>query len=493
MKAKPYPLPTSIVTSLLFIASALLCWIFADLSIVTRTPWQEFFRMASGALSPQWLPWPELLSALAKTLAFGLLAVALSALVGFFLCLYFHTRGVKLFCASIRAVHELFWGLLFIQLLGLHPAAGLLAIAIPYSGIFAKVFAEIIEESEAESPNSLPPASDKVSQFFYGKWPRIKQHFANYTLYRLECGLRSSTVLGFIGLPTIGFHLESGFMQGNYGLVASMLLMLYALIASIRVWARFRLMPLYAGIAAAYLWAPLNIDGTLLISLVHDMSPLPLRSSEVEWWPWFTKLASTQIFPGALNTVLITQIALVLTGVFSLMSFPLLSKQFFSGTTRHLSHLMMVVLRSTPEIILAFVFLLLWGPSMLPAAVALAVHNGAITSHLLARHSNEVELRLDASRGMNRYLYEVLPRIYGQFLAFLCYRWEVIMRETAIVGILGIHTLGFYIDSAFESFRLDVAVLLIAVSAIMNIFVDEIARRTRRRLHLVKQPLVRAC
>ena len=493
MNPKPYPLPSSVVTSLLFIVSALLCWVFADLSVVTRTPWQEFLRMASGALSPQWLPWPELLSALAKTLAFGLLAVFLSALIGFFLCLWFHKRGVKLFCASIRAIHELFWGLLFIQLLGLHPVAGLLAIAIPYSGIFAKVFAEIIEESEAEFPNTLPPASDKISQFFYGKWPRIQQHFASYTLYRLECGLRSSTVLGFIGLPTLGFHLESGFMQGNYGLVAGMLLMLYALIASIRFWARFRLMPVYAGVAAFYLWAPLSIDGTLLLSLMQDMSPQPLRNPGTEWWPWLAKITSTQILPGALNTVLITQIALVLSGVFALISFPLLSKQFSSGPTRHLSHFLMVVLRSTPEIILAFLFLLLWGPSMLPAVIALAIHNGAITSHLLARHSNEVALRLDASHGVNRYLYEVLPRIYGQFLAFLCYRWEVIMRETAIVGILGIHTLGFYIDSAFESFRLDVAVLLIAVSALMNISVDEIARRTRRRLHLVKQPLVRPC
>ena len=67
-------------------------------------------------------------------------------------------------------------------------------------------------------------------------------------------------------------------------------------------------------------------------------------------------------------------------------------------------------------------------------------------------------------------------------MAFLFYRWEVILRETAILGILGIATLGFYIDSAFETFRFDVALLLILVSAALNISVDQFARYLRQRL-----------
>ena len=31
---------------------------------------------------------------------------------------------------------------------------------------------------------------------------------------------------------------------------------------------------------------------------------------------------------------------------------------------------------------------------------------------------------------------------------FLFYRWEIILRESAILGILGVYTLGFYVDSA---------------------------------------------
>ena len=80
--------------------------------------------------------------------------------------------------------------------------------------------------------------------------------------------------------------------------------------------------------------------------------------------------------------------------------------------------------------------------------------------------------------------YEVLPRVYGQFLAFLFYRWEVILRETAILGILGIHTLGFYVDSAIQDIRLDRALFLIVVTALLNIAVDALSRHIRARLRL---------
>ena len=121
---------------------------------------------------------------------------------------------------------------------------------------------------------------------------------------------------------------------------------------------------------------------------------------------------------------------------------------------------------------------------MLPAIVALSLHNAAIIGHLIGRFTETIHLRLDAVRGANRYFYEVLPRIYRPFLALLFYRWEVILRETAILGILGIATLGFYVDSAFADLRFDRALFLILITAILNICVDTFSRALRSRLRL---------
>ena len=148
-------------------------------------------------------------------------------------------------------------------------------------------------------------------------------------------------------------------------------------------------------------------------------------------------------------------------------------------------HWALIVMRTTPEYILAYVMVQLWGPSMLPAIGAIVLHNGAIMAYLTGQNADLLRLRLDAPRKRaNRYFYEILPRIYGQFLAFLFYRWEVMMRESAILGILGIYTLGFFIDSAISDDKLDKAVFLILITALLNMGIDTVSQWVRRGLRL---------
>ena len=250
------------------------------------------------------------------------------------------------------------------------------------------------------------------------------------------------------------------------------------------------------GVVAFFFGALLGTGLPILWSNVsrfftEDIVPAPLRQGEGlgGLLPWLGDLLAHQALPGIWNTLLLTQIALVLTGVLAMALFPLVSHHF---TGRHvtgrvrgaLGHGVLVVMRSTPEYLLAFILLQLWGPSMLPAVVALALHNGGIIGHLVGRRSNELQLRQDAPRGINRYAYEVAPRVYGPFLALLFYRWEIIMRETAILGILGIATLGFHVDSAIQELRFDRALVLIVITALLNIGVDILARRLRAHLRL---------
>jgi phosphonate transport system permease protein len=163
-------------------------------------------------------------------------------------------RVVRSFSAVIRAVHELFWGLLFLQLFGLSTLTGLLAIAIPYSGIFAKVFGEFFEEADRAPARALTNRSDAFSVFCYARLPLVWQHMKNYGAYRVECAVRASAILGFIGLPTIGFHLETAFRQGDYSTGAALLYVFLAIILSLRWWLKPSLVPLW--LLAALLWAP---------------------------------------------------------------------------------------------------------------------------------------------------------------------------------------------------------------------------------------------
>jgi phosphonate transport system permease protein len=481
----------------LFLLTAALALLAADLAVSALNPWAELRRLFAGLVRPDLLS-IEVMS-VAWTVAFAVLGVGLGGAAGFLLALVFaRLRAVRILCAFLRSVHELFWALVLIQVAGLSPLTGILAVAIPYSGIFAKVFAEMIEEADLSAERVLPAGTSTVSAFAYVRLPELAPQFWTYSLYRLECGLRSSLVLGFIGLPTIGFHLDSYFKQGHYAQASALLFVFYVLIGTRRLWARPATLPVL--IVASLLVLPEAVGGGSTVAnflrfITHDIVPAPLRGTDVfaaATWvnltAWFWPIVVKQAGPGVLQTLVLSQIALVATGVIALVLFPFICRRFAGRGGQPLGRVALVIVRSTPEYMLVYVLLQLLGPSMLPAVIALSVHNGAIIGYLLGRHADGLEYRADAPHGMNLYCYEVVPRLYGQFLAYMLYRWEIILRESAIFGILGIATLGYYIDAAISEFRLDVAMVLIIATALLSMAVDALSRGLRRRLRIDTMP-----
>lgn len=472
--------------------------VVADIAVTAAHPWAELERLLAGLVAPD--IWAVDARSVVNTVAFAVLGVGVGAASGFCLALAFpHSRTVRTLCAFLRSIHELFWALLLMQGIGLGPLTGVLALALPYSGIFAKVFSEMIEEADLSAARVLPAGAGAVSTFFYARLPDLAGQFGHYTLYRLECGLRSTLVLGFIGLPTVGFGLDSYFKQGNYREAAALLFCFYALIATRRLWARPATLPflvvasliaLPAGLPAA------DITGNLTRLFTHDIVPSPLRNGNLQEWAtwaraaiWFLDIARDQILPGALRTLVLSQIALVAMGALALALFPLICRRFAGAFGRPLGRALLVVVRSTPDYMIAYVLLQIVGPSMLPAIVALTVHNGAVVAYLMGRQADALAYRPDAPRGVDLYAYETVPRLYGQFLAYCLYRWEIILRESAIFGILGVATLGFYVDAAISELRLDVAVILILATGGLSMGVDALSRALRRGLRIDALPV----
>ena len=137
---------------------------------------------------------------------------------------------------------------------------------------------------------------------------------------------------------------------------------------------------------------------------------------------------------------------------------------------------------------LAYLLLQLVGPSMLPAIIALSIHNGGIVAYLMGRHADALTYRADAPAGLDLYAYEMVPRLYGQCLAYVLYRWEIIVRESAVFGILGVATLGFHVDGAIAELRFDVAVVLIAATVLLSAGIDWVSRRLRQSLRIAALP-----
>lgn len=131
----------------------------------------------------------------------------------------------------LRSVPELIWALIFVRVVGLGPTSGVLAIALTYAGMLGKVYAEILESSDAQpTQNLLRNGSGRLQAFFYGLLPQSATELTSYTVYRWECAIRSSAVLGFVGAGGLGQQMDASMKMFNGGEVATMLLVFMALV-----------------------------------------------------------------------------------------------------------------------------------------------------------------------------------------------------------------------------------------------------------------------
>ncbi len=132
----------------------------------------------------------------------------------------------------LRSIPELVWALVFVRVVGLGAAAGVLAIALTYGGMLGKVYGEILESSDASAAQTLlRNGAGRLQTFFYGVLPQNAAELTSYTVYRWECAIRSSVILGFVGAGGLGQLMDSSMKMFAGGEVATLLLVFMALVA----------------------------------------------------------------------------------------------------------------------------------------------------------------------------------------------------------------------------------------------------------------------
>jgi phosphonate transport system permease protein len=137
-------------------------------------------------------------------------------------------RGLLIF---LRSVPEIVWALLFVRAVGLGPTAGVLAIAITYSGMLGKVYAEIFESVDQRPAHALlRSGSGRLAAFCYGILPNVSAELLSYTVYRWECAIRASVVMGFVGAGGLGQQMDLSLRMFAGGEVASLLLTFLVLV-----------------------------------------------------------------------------------------------------------------------------------------------------------------------------------------------------------------------------------------------------------------------
>ncbi|MFM7312228.1 MAG: ABC transporter permease subunit [Cyanobium sp.] len=453
---------------------------------------------------------------LAVTVGMALLGWALSLVAGLVLGL---AGSRTLWCTAVgctwpasllrrllaipRAIHELLWGLLLLQVFGLQPVVAVLAIAIPFGALVARVVSDLADALPTASLEALRAGGAPApGALLTALGPPLLPGVLSYGGYRLECALRSATLLGVFGLGGLGTELkltlqslEFHELWSGLWLLLAVMLALEALLGWLRrrwlmprrlslgpaagvgrhgremVLALLALIPLSLGVA----WR-LGVDPAGLLRW-QDLPPLPGGGWDaVLSLPWPALVGSTLLLT---LTAALLAVGLAPLQLLVVQPWPPLRLAVRFGWA---------LARLWPPPLTVLLLLFVLQPGVLPAALALGLHNGGILGRLLLeslqdRPSAASEaLRMAGSGPRLALLYGGFAQVARPYLAYGAYRADVMLRETVVVGMAGAAGLGSQLLESLSSFAWDQLAALLLVYALLTLAGEELSDRLRTHL-----------
>ena len=415
--------------------------------------------------------------------------------------------GLRALLTVLRGIPELVWALVFVRVFGLGPAAGVLAIALTYGGMLAKVYSEILESGDTRGAQAILTAgAGRVQALLYGLLPGSAQELTSYTVYRWECAVRASVVMGFVGAGGLGQLMDQAMKMLNGGEAATILAtFLLLVLGADRLSAVLRQTLLTSGTHGkpAGIGAAGAVFGCLLVVVTA-------------WSVWWLNLGLGELFTrdalrlisdffisffppdvvgewlsrvgyAVLETLAISAIGTLLA-VAAGFVLALPSSGRYGAVPAAVVNFLFNALRSVPELVWATLMVLCVGLGPFAGVLALALHTTGVLGRLFSQAlQNTAPAPRNALRDLGAnplvaFLYGTLPEVTPQLLAYSLYRWEMNIRMAAILGFVGAGGLGQLLYFNLSLFKYAQASTVIAAMLLLSIAVDAASAAWRRRL-----------
>jgi phosphonate transport system permease protein len=142
--------------------------------------------------------------------------------------------GLRRFVDFLRGVDALIWALVWINVVGLGPFAGILAIAVSNTGELSKLFSEAIENVDRKQMDGVRASGASTLQtMVYGVWPQVSPVILSNSLYYFESNTRSATILGIVGAGGIGLQLADRIRVMAWDQVSLLIIMILVVVYGI--------------------------------------------------------------------------------------------------------------------------------------------------------------------------------------------------------------------------------------------------------------------
>ncbi|MGI8946969.1 MAG: PhnE/PtxC family ABC transporter permease [Ornithinimicrobium sp.] len=438
--------------------------------------------------------------------------------------------GLRGVLVAARSIHELVWALLLVSVLGLDPLVGVLAIAIPFGAQTAKVFGETLDNVPAEPLWALRHSGARsLPAMAYALLPGASPLLLSYSFYRFECAIRSAVLLGVVGLGGLGQELVVSLQSRNWDEVWTLIFAVLLLSAVVDLWStRLRsdmavvncteISPGLEGLPQARTgrrsrWARWSaVVGALGMALAWWVSDVSLAGLTSERTRTLATTLLGDLFPPALplggwvqliasvaDTVAMAVLAMAVAVALTLVLGPWATQSRPApghSVTRLrraaglagwlLARFVLLFLRSVPPTVWAIVALLALFPGILPGALALGLYTGGILGRLVAEAWESIDtqardaLRRSGVRPSVAAIAAIAPPSGHHLLTYTLYRFEICVRDTAVVGVVGAAGLGRLLAENLAVFRFPVVTTVLLASFAVSVGAELLGRWLRR-------------
>ena len=183
-------------------------------------------------------------------------------------------------------------------------------------------------------------------------------------------------------------------------------------------------------------------------------------------WAWYPKVVHEALIETLHTATLGTILAVALAGPVALAAARNLTR---SDVLNLAARFILVATRSVHTMVWALFFVAVFGPGALAGTLAIAVHSIGFTGKFLAEAIEEVRpgpieaLTAAGAPPLAILLKGYWPQVTPAFLAISVFRWDINVRESAVLGLVGGGGLGMALDTALSNLYWDQAGLVLIV------------------------------
>jgi phosphonate ABC transporter permease subunit PhnE len=240
-----------------------------------------------------------------------------------------------------------------------------------------------------------------------------------------------------------------------------------------RAWHRFTLTErifrscfyLFGVVAVIWAMQTVEIIPEFLYDAPTQTADLFMRMWPVDW-SWYPKVVHEALIETLHIATLGTILAVILASLVALIAARNITR---SATLNMIARFILVATRSVHAMVWALFFVAVFGPGALAGTMAIAVHSIGFTGKFLSEAIEEARagpieaLTAAGAPRLSILLKGYWPQVKPAFLSIAMFRWDINIRESAVLGLVGGGGLGMALEAALDNLYWDRAGLVLLV------------------------------